>query len=79
MPPVFCPLISLYSLPHAQQVQPTLSPSIAPVLVSSLYPTHSARFDSALLSLRPPPFAATFVSPIPLRLIAIAADLAKVI
>ncbi len=31
MPPVFLPFnLTLYSLPHTQQVQPTLSPSIAP-------------------------------------------------
>ncbi len=84
MPPAFLPFhLTRCSLPHAQQVQPTLSPSIIPVPVSSLYPTRSARFYSAFQSLRShlssPLFAATLVSPIPLLLIAIAAYLAKVI
>ncbi len=82
MPPAFLPLhLTHCSLPHTQQIQPTLSPSITPV--SSLSPTRSARFYSALQSLRTllscPLFAATLVSPIPLLLITIAADLAKVI
>ncbi|MCS3833748.1 hypothetical protein HNP10_002516 [Aeromonas veronii] len=38
--PLFLPFhLTRCSLPHAQQVQPTLSPSITPVPVSSLYPS----------------------------------------
>ncbi len=68
--PFFCPLISLSLL-----IGPRTAGSANPVAfhclvtVSYWYPTRSARFDSALHSLRTllssPLFAATFVSPIP--------------
>lgn len=80
MPPVFLPFnLTLYSLPHAQQVQRTLSPSIAqsPFPICALLAQHALSLLSCHFAPHSlPPFAATFVSPTPLT---IAAYLAKVI
>ncbi len=69
MPPVFLPFnLTLYSLPHAQQVQRTLSPSIAqsPFPICALLAQHALSLLSCHFAPHSlPPFAATFVSPIP--------------